>query len=343
MSFTEFDCLPTMIGSMPHTDPDLACTTVDRYLKDLPAWPQLPRYSPDENMTIPYSEGFPGLELVNSSMKVNRNKAVEGLEPLYAAYLADDFSKYPISRKYAAGLYQFLNQPHYSIRGVKGQSTGALTWGMTVTDESGKAIIYDDILADAAARFLHLKAAWQENELRHVSPNTIVFIDEPFMSSYGSSAVSLSRERLISLMDEVFSGVKGTRGVHCCGNTDWSLLMQTKTDIISFDTYNFAQSLALYPSELANFLGRKGAVAWGIVPNETEKISKETVASLKDRFEDSISAFTRKGIRFDTILRQSLITPSCGLAGLSPEEAEQVFKLLVGLSDRIRQIYATRI
>ena len=41
----EFGCLPTAIGSMPHTDPAEACSQVSRYLKDIPAWPQLPRRS----------------------------------------------------------------------------------------------------------------------------------------------------------------------------------------------------------------------------------------------------------------------------------------------------------
>ena len=58
---TEFNCLPTMIGSMPHTDPAEACAVVSRYLKDIPAWPQLPQRSFKENMYAQYSEGFPGI------------------------------------------------------------------------------------------------------------------------------------------------------------------------------------------------------------------------------------------------------------------------------------------
>ena len=41
----EFGCLPTIIGTMPHTDPKSACRLITRYLKDIPAWPQLPRLS----------------------------------------------------------------------------------------------------------------------------------------------------------------------------------------------------------------------------------------------------------------------------------------------------------
>lgn len=41
----EFGCLPTLIGSMSHTDPKEACSQVIKYLPDIPAWPQLPKRS----------------------------------------------------------------------------------------------------------------------------------------------------------------------------------------------------------------------------------------------------------------------------------------------------------
>ena len=36
-------------------------------------------------------------------------------------------------------------------------------------------------------KLLKLKAAWQEQELQKISKNTIIFVDEPYMASYGSS------------------------------------------------------------------------------------------------------------------------------------------------------------
>lgn len=66
MSNTEFYCLPTIIGSMPHTDPAKACALIARFLKDIPAWPQLPRRAFPENMYVQYSEGFPGAVVENN-------------------------------------------------------------------------------------------------------------------------------------------------------------------------------------------------------------------------------------------------------------------------------------
>jgi len=339
MLYTEFGCLPTVIGSMPHTDPSEACSQAIHYLNDIPAWPQLPKRSFPENMYVQFSQGFPGVVVKEDSIYIDRSQDLDKpLEKLYAAYLDNDFDKYPVSPDYAAGLPSFLALTTLLPLAVKGQITGPISWGLSVTDDSRRAIIYDDTLADAAAKLLRLKASWQEKALSQISTNTIIFVDEPYMTSFGSAFVSLSRERVISLLEEVFGGISGLKGVHCCGNTDWSVLLDTSADILSFDAYNYAQSLSLYPAEIKKFLERKGTIAWGIIPNDEESLAKESVASLKDRLEEAMAPFTRKGIRFKQLIEQGLLTPSCGLAPLATNEAAaRALELLAELSAMIRK------
>ncbi|MFC1952209.1 methionine synthase [Chloroflexota bacterium] len=340
MAYLEFGCRATVIGSMPQTDPAEACAQVSRYLRDIPTWPQLPKRAFQENMYAQFSEGFPGVVIEADRIFIDRSQDLDKpLEKLYTAYLENDFGKYPITAEYAAGLHSFLALTNLSPLAVKGQVTGPITWGLTVADDSGRAIIYDDVLGDAAAKLLKLKASWQEKELSQISNNTIIFVDEPYMQAYGSIGMSLSREKIISLLEEVFSGISRLKGVHCCGNTDWSILLETSTDIISFDTYNYAQSLSLYPAEVKRFLDRKGTIAWGIIPNNEEPLAKETAASLKDRLEEAMAPFTRKGIRFKQLIEQGLLTPSCTLATLTDEASGQTLELLNELSDRIRKRY----
>jgi methionine synthase II (cobalamin-independent) len=159
------------------------------------------------------------------------------------------------------------------------------------------------------------------------------------MTSYGSAFFSLPEERVIALLQEVFDGIGGLKGIHCCGNTDWSLILSTGIDIMNFDAYNYAESLTLYPAEVKAFLDRKGAIAWGIVPTDEANIQKENVASLKDRLEEAMSPFTRKGIAFKQLVEQSLLTPSCGLAGVKEEAAILALELLTELSREMRRIY----
>jgi methionine synthase II (cobalamin-independent) len=335
----EFNCLPTAIGSMPHTDADAACSQVIKYLKEIPCWPQLPRRGFKENMYAQYSQGFPGITVTDDKIYVDRTQDLDkDLERLYSAYLENDVDKYPVSADYAAGLHAFLNITNLSPMAVKGQVTGPVTWGLTVTDSEGRAVIYDDVLGDAVAKFLRLKAAWQEKELKKLSANTIIFVDEPYMASFGSVSVPLSAEGVQILLEEVFRGIEGLKGVHCCGNTDWSVLLGTSLDIVSFDAYSYARSLSLYPKEVKNFLDRGGAIAWGIVPNEGAWLGKETASSLKDRLEEAMAPFTRNGTQFKQLLRQSLLTPSCTLASLdTPEASARALELLAELSRLMRK------
>ena len=340
MSNVGFGCLPTMIGSMPHADPSEACSLATHYLKDIPAWPQLPKRSSKESMCAQFSEGSPGIVVTEDGIYVDCSQDLgKPLERLYAAYLENNVDKYAISAEYAAGLYSFLALKNLTPEAVKGQVTGPISWGLTVTDDSHRAIIYDDMLSDAAAKLLRLKASWQEKALSKISRNTIIFVDEPAMASYGSAYVSLSRDQVISLLEEVFGGISRLKGVHCCGNTDWSILLDTSTDIISFDTYNYAQSLTLYPAEVKRFLDRNGTIAWGIIPNNEKSLVEETAASLKDRLEEAMAPFTRKGIPFRQLIQQGLLTPSCGLASVTTEAAARALELLAELSIKIRKRY----
>ena len=110
-------------------------------------------------------------------------------------------------------------------------------------------------------------------------------------------------------------------------------------DILSFDAYNYAPSLSLYPAEVKKFLEKGGAIAWGIIPNDEPSLKKETVASLKDRLEAAMAPFTRNGIPFKQLISQGLLTPSCGLASISIDATAQALGLLAELAANIRKRY----
>ena len=336
MADTRFNCLPTMIGSMPQKDPRRACELVAAYLKQIPAWPQLPLRGPQEGMVMQFGEGFPGLTLTDGKMTIDTNLDLShGLEAIYQAFLEGNPDAFPVSENNAAGLYEFLKLRQLSPLAVKGQVTGPVSFCLSILDTAGKSIIYDPTLADAAAKLLYLKAKWQEARLRQLSPRTIIFVDEPGMAAYGSAYFNLPREQVVSLINDTLEGIDGLKGIHCCGNTDWGLIVSTATNIVSFDAYNYGTSLSLYPKDIKGFLGRGGAIAWGIVPN-TDNLAKESVASLKDRLEETMAPFSRHGVPYARLKEQSLLTPSCSLSVMTEDGAEQALKTLTALSARMR-------
>jgi hypothetical protein len=325
-------------GSLPHTDTTSACRLAMEVL-DIPTWPQLPRRSFLENMYVQYSERFPGLVIEQERIYVDRDQELDAdLEQLYVAYLMNDLEHAAIGADYAAGLHCLTGQDEARRPLLKGQVTGPVSWGLMVTDQDRKPILYDDILAEATGQHLRLKASWMERELRQLSPQTIVFVDEPYMSSYGSAFFSLNHDQVVALLEEVFAGIEGLKGVHCCGNTDWSLLLSTGVDILNLDAYNYAEALALYPDHVGEFLGRGGIIAWGIVP-ASNQADEETVASLLDRFHAVLELFVNKGLHRDDLLASSMIMPSCGCGTLEVKTAERVFELTDGVAKALQERY----
>ena len=175
--------------------------------------------------------------------------------------------------------------------------------------------------------------------MRRISPNTIIFVDEPCLVSLGSVFTPIPEGKVPGLLEQVFGGIKGIKGLHCCGNTDWSVLLNTSVDVLSFDAYTYASSLSAYSDMVKSFLERGGGIAWGIVPSEEEALAGESSASLRDRLEEAMALFTRDGLRFKQIVAQGLLTPSCGLAGLSCEAAERALALTSELSRSVRSRY----
>jgi methionine synthase II (cobalamin-independent) len=328
------------IGSLPHTSAQEASAVTRTCFRELPGWPQLPRRSFFENMYVQFSEGFPGLVLEEDRVYVDRTRDLSAeLEQLYLAYLENDVDRYTFGPSYASALGEWSRGEFSRCRAIKGQVTGPVSWGMTVVDQDRRPVLYDEVLADAVAKHLRLKAAWQERHLRRLHPTTIVFLDEPYMSAFGSAYVALTREQVVALMEEVLGGLEGLKGIHCCGNTDWSVVLSTSLDILSFDTYEYAESLSLYAEEVKEFLRRGGIITWGIVPREADSLAHETAETLVDRLLKAMNLLVDKGISLDDLLEAALISPCCGLGSLSVEDAERALKLTASVSEEMRRRY----
>jgi hypothetical protein len=335
---------------MPHKDPKEACRVIFENLEEIPAWPQLPNRSFLESMYVQCAEGMPGVKVEEKQKKIHFDAAgnlTSELERFYELYIGGDVASFGISDTYAAGLHLFfeeLAEKCSEIRWVKGQLIGPITFGLTVADEKKQAIIYNEQLMDAVTKTLARKVRWQEQRFRERCPDarTIIFLDEPYLRAYGSAYVSVSREDVVRLLGECFCELEGLKGVHVCGNTDWGMLTQTGTDIISFDAYDYTENLALYPDEIRDFLDRDGVLAWGVVPAvfpEPERIAKESLESLTERFEWGLGLLVKKGFKKEELLERSLITPTCGTGAMSEELAERSYKLAGELSKLLRKKY----
>lgn len=343
MSFLQAEWLPLAMGGVPYERVETAWNAILKYLAHLPGWPQMPRRAHSENMYTQFSERFPGVVLRDGRVHVARGPQMErDLDQLYIAYLENDLTWGRISPEYAAGLAA-LRSPEivplvHAPLALKGHITGPISWGLTVVDENQQPILYDELLADAVGKHLHLKAAWQEQQLLNRVPRAVTIIEEPYLASFGSEYVSLTRSQVIGLIEEVLAGLQGAKGVHSCGNIDWSVLLNTSIDILSLDAYDYGPTLAQYASDVTRFLKGGGIIAWGITPAGIAA-ETETVESLVNRLHTAIDLLVDKGVSRDAILEAGMITPSCRLGALTEPLAERILKLTVGVSAEMRRRY----
>jgi hypothetical protein len=339
-----FDAIATCIGSFPHTDPEPICEFLLRTLPDCPAWPQLPNRSYRENMYAQYAAPLPGAQIDVEAKKTRLALPADGAEVLtefFGAAMAEDPTPFAPDPDNAAGYPVFRERLADAPSGpfVKGHVTGPVSFGLTVTRPDDRAVFYDETLRDVVIQGLAAQARAQVEQLARSGREVVLFIDEPYLSSFGSATVPVSEDDVVDSLTAVSDAVieaGGIPGVHCCGNTDWSLLFRTSARIINFDAYAFLEGMTLYPEALSAFYARGGALAWGIVPTDAEVLEGETADSLARRLRQAMEQVARSGVDADALRRSCLVTPACGTGTLTVAQAERAIELAAAVAADLR-------
>lgn len=341
-------CSATAIGSFPHDNVEDACKLILRSIPEIPCWPQLPKRDMREEMCIQYTEGFPCLKLLPEEKKAfydNSEDTSAQMEAFYEKFLQEDPALFPINEEYSIGFPAMLKyieeSPPAELRFLKGHIVGPITLAGTIKDSYGMPILYDEMVNDIVIKLLAMKACWQVDILSKYKATPIIFADEPYLASFGTPFLSISREKVISTMTEVFEAIRnhgGIGGVHCCANTDWSMLMEAPIDIISFDAFEYMEKLLMYSQDVDRFFKRGGILAWGIVPTSPE-VANVTAEGLIEKMETGIEYLVGKGIDRQIILEQALITPSCGTGTLTVQQSEKALALTGEISRMLKEKY----
>ena len=348
--------LATAIGSAPFDSPGYAVDLILSELPEAPHWPQLPRLGLNEQMEIQFSEHMPCAVIDRGKNRLYFDTSgdySETFAQFYENYILamdpeegnGDCSAVAVSPAFSRGiqaLEEKLLKLGLKLPFVKCQVIGPCSFALTVVDENKRAIYYNEEFRDVITKTLAMISRWQVQTFKPYAEQVICFIDEPILSAFGSSTyIAVRRDDVISLLKDMIDAVHadgGVAGMHCCGNTEWSIPIEAGVDIVNFDAFQYGETIAIYAEAVKSYLVRGGVLAWGIVPTSTA-IREQTVEGLADRLEGMMDHLASKGIEKRLIAEQAMLTPACGTGSLTPEDAELVYSKLAKLSARMKEKY----
>jgi len=346
------------IGSLPHKDVECAMEIVERNF-EIPFWPQLAKLNKNEDMIAQFLECMPGITVSGVEEKIHlENESDEFFEQLESLFMdyeeiisdidSELLDKYEISASNSSTIRPFLEiiertKPTHA----KGQIVGPFTLATTMCDKEGKCAFYDETLREVIVKTLSLKALWQIREIKkaHAETTPIIFIDEPSISQLGTSAfITISKEEAVAIIKEVSDIIKDAgalSAIHCCGKCDWTVPIESEVNIINLDGFFFAQNLSLFSAELKPFLEQGGVIAWGVIPTlDKDALEQSDIDTMLTKFDEAIEYLVKKGVDKELLLRQSMVTPSCGAGSLNIEMAEKAMGLTRELSAKLKEKFS---
>lgn len=332
------NCLTTAMGVLPHDNIEDALKLA--LSLDIPFWPQLPKFSFYEDMYVQVCENFPGINIDEEKFRVSldTNSFYKEL-PDYAIRCGNE-ETFKLSAKYSAALNRFLQEDFKNYRYIRGQNIGPISFGLKISDENLKPIIYNDDIRELLYDFIAQKVNVQYKELKQVHENPFVWLDEPGLEMIFTSFTGYPSSRAKEDFKRFLSTIQGPRGVHLCGNPDWSFLLNgLDLNILSIDVFGNGEIFVRYADEINNFLRQGGIISWGIVPTLTEEVNAEKTITLADKLLKLWTYLDKRGIKLDLIVSQAWLAPArcCLINADGVKTVEKSFALLNDLAAIIKE------
>jgi methionine synthase II (cobalamin-independent) len=299
--------LVTGVGSLPHINPDeaasfvLATTTV-------PYFPQLPNRHPEERMLVQWGDGLCECGAVDTSI---------GLE--FGAPAG------PRSEGFG-GAQALLGRLGDDVPAVKTQATGPVTLalGLLAAGHPGEGLLdcvttgliarVDDHIADVASHLPHTDI-------------TLIF-DEPGLSGLLVPGFPISATDAKEALRLIIEAAPVRAGIHCCADTDWSVVAGAGPALISWDINALGVAFAHHTEALAAATWAGTGFIWGVVPTQNQPLPSD----LEVRLQRIVGRLVMSGAKMAGLLEGAMFSPACGLAGLTDGQAEIVAQAVVEIA-----------
>jgi len=312
-SFPEAPCLPVLTRSMKYMLEGIPCIIIDREKKRV-----LMDFSPERE---------------------------EELLEFYERVEQEDLDYFATSPETAPGFYGLLaslkKERPPRLKWIAFQTAGPVLLADMIKQSDGTPAFHHETLRDVLTKGINMKARWLEKKIKEEIPGVEVIagLPETTLVNFTSAGGSGSRDELIRMINEGFDKLNCLTWIHCCANIDWTLLTDSRVDVINFDAYQHAEIIALYHREFNAFLERGGMLAWGMVPVSNETLDSEDTPSLLKKMEEGINLLVEKGIDEELLAQSSWVMPACDAVLLTPQNAERAFRMARDISVRLKRKY----
>ncbi|QRN94860.1 hypothetical protein JRI60_38010 [Archangium violaceum] len=333
-------CATTGIGSLPHTQLELGLQAA--LALDIPFLPQLPVGRPSEFMIPQALEGLPGLRWDDEGMctvdlgawAAGRADFEARLETALSSGALEAFEpSLEGCRAWRPFLWEVENR---KLAFAKAQMAGPFTVRSVARTSEGHATLDVPGLDEAIFRLVLARSLAMVKALRRAGTTPLFFLDEP-----GLYAFERANPRHLLAMQELRLLVVALQregalvGVHCCGNTHWTSLLDAGLDVLSLDVRLSLDAVLEESVAFARFLESGATLSLGIIP--TDLTSTYQVGELVDAVEVSLKAALPPGHSFPRVGSQVLLTPACGLAMRTVVDAERVLEQLKVAQRKLRE------
>ena len=126
----------------------------------------------NEQMEVQYSENLPRVVIDREKERMFIDTSDDysmDLATFYENFLAENFDYFGITPEFSKGIYAMeaaLKAGGGSRPFVKVQTTGPISFGLTIVDENKRAIYYNPEFVDCVVKGLAMKCRWQIRKFR---------------------------------------------------------------------------------------------------------------------------------------------------------------------------------
>ncbi len=291
----------TGVGSLPHRDPGEAARFV-LDTTDVPYLPQLPHRHPAESMLAQWGDGLAGC-----------GAGPDGLGLRHGAPVGD-------RREAFGGAAALLDTLPRLTPLVKTQATGPVTLAMAALAGGAPAVgLWDAVVTGLVARVAeHL--AWIGQRLP--AADVLLVLDEPALAGLSQPDFPAGWREAKRALEQTMAALPVRPGIHCCGEADWALVAALRPASISWDVAGLGPDFPASAPAMARAVAGGTGIMWGVAPATPPPLPD--AAELVDRYRRVEGELLVAGAPAGRLAARPLLTPACGLAGLTIDQAAAV-------------------